>query len=83
MSGKGEDIDDNWQNWLGRGPLGQLGDNLGLFRVIWAQLGVIVAKQGSLCVSWGSLWVIGVHWDSVVVTEARWGSLGLSVGHWD
>ena len=26
-------IDGNWQNWSGGGPLGQLGNNLELYRV--------------------------------------------------
>lgn len=39
-----ENVDGNWQNWTDRDLLGQLGDNLGLFRVTWGQLRVVVSK---------------------------------------
>ena len=33
FGGGGDDVNINWK--IIRGPLGQLGDNMGLFRIIW------------------------------------------------
>ena len=63
-------VDGNWQKRLGRGPFGQLGDDLGLFSVICGQMRISVAKQGSLWVSGGSFWVSGAQWGAI---GAQWG----------
>ena len=44
FGGGGEDVNINWK--IIRGPLGQLGDNMGLFRIIWYQIGVIMGQWG-------------------------------------
>ena len=87
--GEAEDVHGNWQ--IIQCPLGQSGDDMGLFRVIWYQMGVIVAK-GSLWVSGaqqgisadqkGSLWLIWVQWDSVGFNRDLWRPVEFSGGQW-
>lgn len=63
--------------------MGQLGNNLGLYRVIWGQMDVSVAKQGNRSVSlglskgqWGSMKTDETQLGSVGVIDAQFVSLG-------
>ena len=40
-----EDVDGNWKNWLSEVPLRQLGDDLGLYGVVWVQMKIFVNNQ--------------------------------------
>lgn len=56
----------------------QLGKNLGLYRVIWIQMVVFIAKQGSLWIT--SLPDQNGSVGAGVVIRTPWGSLGIFGG---
>ena len=47
------------------GFLGKLRDNLGLFKVTSAKMGIIMAPWGSLVAQWSSVWITEDQSDSV------------------
>ena len=69
------DVHSNWWNWSSRGLLGQLWDNLGLFKLAEAEMGVIMGQWG---VVGGS---VGFSRVSVGITEGHSNSVGLSRVH--
>lgn len=77
--GWGEYIDGDWQNRSRWGPLGQLGNNLGLYRVIWGQMDVSVAKRGNQLVSLG---LSKGQWGSMKIDETQLGSVGVIGTQW-
>lgn len=75
--GEAEGVHGNWQ--IIQGPLGQSGDDMGLFRVIWYQVGVIVAKGSvELRDQMGQWSSAGDQCRSDRVSVAYLGSVGLS-----
>ena len=69
FGGKDVDVNGNWHNWLGWGPLRQLGDKLRLFGVIWCQMGVILKVV-----------VITGQWEFIMTQWSQWGSIKAPLG---
>lgn len=73
--GGGEDVDRNWQ--IIRGPLGQFGGNMELFRIIWVPNRDHYGSVGVHMVYWGLLGNhVGVR-GPVRVSSSQWYLLGI------